>query len=85
MFDLHVSYFELAFAVDVCRTKLFELKKQGHLSPPIKWCSKKKAMFSLRKACHEIAKCNNVEMPSDETIQFLGSRIVEYRIQHMAK
>lgn len=85
MFDLYVSFIELALVVDVCRTKLFALKKQGHLSPPQKWCSKKKARFSLRKACIEIAKYNNVDEPTDETVKFLGSIIVELRVQRLTK
>ncbi len=42
MFDLYVSFIELALVVDVCRTKLFALKKQGHLSPTPKVVQQKK-------------------------------------------
>lgn len=85
MFDLYVSFIELALVVAVCRTKLFALKKQGHLSPPQKWCGTKKAMFSLRTACVELAKYNKVDEPSDEAVKLLGSKIVELRIQRLAK
>lgn len=85
MFDIYVSTIELSFAVDVCRTKLFSLKKQGHLSPPVKWCGTKKAMFSLRQASLEIAKFNKVGEPSDDAVKLLGLKIVEIRAQRIAK
>ena len=85
MIDIYVNVRELAPSVGVCRTKLFALMKQGHLSKPRKWCGKKLAMYSLRIACNEIAIYNNVEMPSDETIKLLGWKIVELRLKRTAK
>lgn len=85
MIDLYVNVRELAPSSGVCRTKLFWLMKQGHLSKPKKWCGKKRAMYSLRTALNEIAKYNNVELPSEETIKLLGWKIVELRLKRTAK
>ena len=85
MIDLYVSIRELAPSAGVCRTKLLALIKQGHLSKAKKWCGKKSAMYSLRTALNEIAKYNNVEQPSDETIKLLGWKIIEVRLKRTAK
>lgn len=85
MIDLYVNVRELAPTAGVCRTKLFALMKLGHLSKPRKWCGNKRAMYSLRTALDEIARYNNVEVPSDETIKLLGWKIIELRLKHAAK
>ncbi len=79
MMDLYVSARELSLVTGVCRTKLFELKKQGHLSPPTKWASNKKAMFHLQRACFEVAILNAVPEPSEDSIKTFADKILDNR------
>jgi hypothetical protein len=79
MFDFHITVRELSLISGIGRTKIFELKKHGLLSPPIKWCSPKKIMFNLQKACNEVAIINSLPAPSEDHIKSLSFQILELR------
>lgn len=74
-----ITRMELQILCLLCRSKTFDLHAEGHLSPPIKWCGETKAVFCLRKACNEMAKYNDLEPPTEDTIKEHWSNILRMR------
>lgn len=85
MLEYYVSYLELALVLSISKTKLFMLQVEGLVSPPQKWCGRKKALFCLRTTCCEIARYNKLNPPTEQVIESYWSKIVEFRAQRLIK
>ncbi len=72
---------ELQIIFLLCRTKVYDLTEDGHLSQPKKWCGQTKVTFRLRTVCLELAKLNDLEPLDDETIKVYWLNILLMRQQ----
>lgn len=78
-----VTRAELLLVCRISNSLSYELHKDGSLSQPKKWCGSGKR-FCLRTAAHELAMLNNLEPPTDTTIQRYWNSIVSFRYQKEA-
>jgi hypothetical protein len=60
---------ELQLLFCISHSTLYDFKCEGLLSPPVKWNGKRKVMFCLETVANELAKNNNLALPTEQTLQ----------------
>lgn len=60
---------EVQLLFSMCHSTLYDFKSEGRLSPPIHWNSERKVMFCLETVANELAKNNNLALPTEQTLQ----------------
>lgn len=70
---------EVQLLFSMGHSSLYDFKSDGLISPPIKWNGERKVMFNLETIANELARNNNLEPPTEQTLMQFSTLILQDR------